>query len=385
MAKGEKEFELAKKIKGYGSYSSPYFEEEITEEKTFGNGSRVKVTIIHNLEEFVGFIDGMPYDYKNPVFYRGHENANYLLLPSVYRCNISAENKMIESFYRRFSDEIDACKSEIEKLVLMQHYGLPTRLLDITESPFIALWFACSSKKDSLKKDDNYERWGEVILFQDSDPKSIISSRVSVMSSPAFLDEEFNLWQVGMKWKKDLNFMHDEKFIDLREVIRNSCIVRVPQNNPRIKNQHGAFIITTANMAYIKDCKDKSVVVTNNILSETKNNNEFSFDDLINDEVLGSYFKKKVPWHLFFKKVEPYSDSNEIEIFKTDPFNINRLLYKKDGVQQVCLIPPACKLPIIKQLDRFNYSEDFIYPDMDNVARKIAAEFKNKKMLVELH
>ena len=377
MSEDDDKFEHAKKIKGYGSYSSPYLEEEITEEKNLGNGSRIKVTIIHDLKEFVGFIDGVPYNYKNPVFYRGHENANYLLLPSVYRCNIQTENKMIESFYRRFSDEIDACKSEIEKLVLMQHYGLPTRLLDITESPFIALWFACCSKKDSLKKDDNDERWGEIILFQDSDPKSIISSRVSVMSSPAFLNEEFNLWQLGMKWKKDLNFMHDEKFIGLSEVIRNSCIVRVPQNNPRIKNQHGAFIITTANMAYIKDCKDKSVVVTNNILSETKNNNEFSFDDLINDEVLGSYFKKKVSWHLFFKKVVPYSDSNEIEIFKTEPFNINRLLYKRNGVQQVCLIPPGCKQVIINQLAKLNYSEDFIFPDMDNVARKIATEFKN--------
>ncbi len=374
MAKGEKEFEHAKKIKGYGSYSSPYLEEEIAEEKNLGNGSRVKVTIIHNLEEFVGFIDGMPYDYKNPVFYRGHENANYLLLPSVYRCNISTENKMIESFYRRFSDEIDSCKSEVEKLVLMQHYGLPTRLLDITESPFVALYFACSSRKNSLKKSDEDERWGEIILFQDSDPKSIISSRVSVMSSPAFLDEEFNLWQLGMKWKKDLNFMHDEKFIDLREVIRNSCIVRVPQNNPRIKNQHGAFIITTSNKIYSKNGESRAKWFTNFIGSKKR---EYCFNDFKKKSDAKKIFEKDKTWHLCFKKMQPYSDSNTIEIFKTDPFNINRLLYKKDGVQQVCLIPPDCKRIIIKQLERFYYSEDFIFPDMDNVARKIAAEFKN--------
>ena len=35
------------------------------------------------------------------------------------------------------------CKSALDYLVQMQHYGLPTRLLDMTTNPLVALYFAC--------------------------------------------------------------------------------------------------------------------------------------------------------------------------------------------------------------------------------------------------
>lgn len=364
----------AEKIKGYYSFEENKKISEIKEVKTLDDNSKVRIKVIESLKEYIEFIETLNTSFENPVFYRGQTNANYLLIPNALRLNPENENKLIESFSRHFSNEVETCENAISKLVLMQHYGLATRCLDITENPLAALYFACvpykKFRKETTEEDSS---WGEITIFQEKSSSNEIkpdrlktseSSNVSIIANTAFMESEFSLWHIGSFWKKDANQSYDEKYINLKSIVRESFIVRVPQNNLRIKNQQGAFIIVNANMVYINDKFQKK-------LTESIINTEgyINYHNLLEKNKYD--LTETETWNLKFRKIKPY-EKNEIKIFETDPFDIKKLFYKdKDNNQLVVLIPPKAKKKIEESLKKFNITDGFIYPDMDTVANEI--------------
>jgi len=80
----------------------------------------------------------------NTLWYRGHPNSQFYLLATLlrYENGLEKERHLFNSF-RKFSDRLLKRRvSEWETLFEMQHYGVPTRLLDWTETFGIALFFA---------------------------------------------------------------------------------------------------------------------------------------------------------------------------------------------------------------------------------------------------
>ena len=103
--------------------------------------------------------------HKKELLFRGQSNKNYELIPAIGRgrnfacdCTIfNEERNLIDMAKFKMPNIFHRDLSPVELLSLLQHYGIPTRLLDITENALVALYFACNKNEDED---------GEVIVFE---------------------------------------------------------------------------------------------------------------------------------------------------------------------------------------------------------------------------
>ncbi|EIO3939918.1 FRG domain-containing protein [Vibrio vulnificus] len=194
---------------------------------------------------------------KSSVFlFRGHANKEFDLLPSIYRRPqwFSNEDKIIREIIMRCPAEFGSMTSSFEKLVKMQHYDLPTRLLDVTENPLVALYFACVGEKHAGED-------GEIIFFKvpRSEVKYFDSDTVTVVSNVAWAKPDFEIAdrfsRDHLAFHKEDNhhaskLMHDikqEKPHFLERInpdhIKSVICVKPKMDNPRVVRQDGAFLL----------------------------------------------------------------------------------------------------------------------------------------------
>jgi hypothetical protein len=104
--------------------------------------------------EYVGLIEDLQANSSNTRWYRGCARSTHRLLPSLYRHKtITAitelgrlENKLMTRFRQRsIPMHSRSLQDDWDALYFMQHYRVPTRLLDWTENPFVGLYFAVIS------------------------------------------------------------------------------------------------------------------------------------------------------------------------------------------------------------------------------------------------
>ena len=107
---------------------------------------------VQNIPSLLQAIDAVYSAFKNQPWWRGHGESDWRLVPHVLRITdrgTSYEANIAMKFVRlaptRHPD-VPGADDVASWLVLMQHNRLPTRFLDWTESPLVALYFAVANQ-----------------------------------------------------------------------------------------------------------------------------------------------------------------------------------------------------------------------------------------------
>ena len=182
------------------------------------------------------------------TFFRGQANEEWNLSPGLYREGLFEEEKTLLDLMRIRRPEDFKC-DRFETLVNMQHYGLPTRLLDFTTNPLVALYFACASKTDKEKN-------GAVFVVMEVSSMWSYEPLVRILMDFVFefgykhiqLGELLEKIQIRYGAETFRSKIRDE--VTLLRFLENPLPVMPDRTNRRIAAQDGVFFICYAKSDY---------------------------------------------------------------------------------------------------------------------------------------
>jgi len=133
--------------------------------------------------------------------------------------------------------------SVMNQLAMLQHFGAPTRLIDITFNPWIGLWFAVQERRDGNSAPC------DVRLFAFDVTKRLVNERGPEMRS----------WEddVHVPWPRPVAPRAGKKERDeYRQWVTTAYAWRPPRFHPRLAAQNGGFLLggvpTTSAMSWPK-------------------------------------------------------------------------------------------------------------------------------------
>ena len=228
------------------------------------NQPSIDLEPVTSIEEFLRTHAKIRLQYRKPpeeivYYFRGETECGRPLWPSVMRDKFLRESEgrmLIELMARRPEDFSDA-SSALDQLVLAQHHGLKTRLLDITRNPLVALFHACEARPGKKSTD------GRIHVF--AVPRSIIkaftSDSISIIANFAKLpiEDQYEIIPIpGRNYERAMRRLYHEiraekpgfeQRIDPKDFYR-VFVVEPRRSSERLRAQSGAFVLSMSHVRF---------------------------------------------------------------------------------------------------------------------------------------
>lgn len=288
------------------------------------------------------------------AFFRGHANKDWKLEPGLLRNDgyIENEHLMYRTIIAQQTSEFSTCTSALDYLVKMQHYGLPTRLLDLTTNPLIALYFACEYQAYSTSNKET----GEIIVLNvptisikhyDSDTISILANIAKCKEEEIKINLNFDKWNSTDFSEEYLSKIEEEKdFDEYRKSFNKLGQIQLLLHQISLEKSHFRSIINPCDLArvYIVNVKQDNQRIRNQMGSFV---------------LFGLGISKENDSLMLSKK-----GATKI----LDDWNLNR--------SSRLIIDPKNKPKIIKELGLLGIRKSFIYPELEILAKEIGEQYK---------
>ena len=288
---------------------------------------------INSVSEYLEFlctlkqIRNMTHTVSSFTFFRGQANEKWKISPSLYRKGLFlSENTLLTEIRHICPNDIP--ENKFAALVKMQHYGMPTRLLDTTTNPLVALYFAC---EDTSQKDNN----GAVFVFPNLAVSWSTNPVVELIMDFVFNYHPQHVCVDKMLCNTQRSYPNSAEPLILKDIESLLYYLTIPvfpvmpaKTNARIEAQDGAFFIFGMSL-----CNQEKIL--NSGTSETS---YYSFDPV------------------------------EIEDHQKLCQSVVKLI-----------IPSSVKETILEQLDMLGINERKLFPDLSHqISYAVSTVIKNR-------